>query len=95
MIMKLKLPVDYTTLNKYQIWDVRSEYVRIQGGKCHHCGESLGKKSELKILNRHRSHFPENFFKYPIHLHHDHETGMTIGAVHNMCNAWLWIYEGE
>jgi hypothetical protein len=35
------------------------------------------------------------FLKYPIHLHHDHNTGMTIGAVHARCNAILWQYHGE
>lgn len=39
--------------------------------------------------------FPPNFFKHPVHLHHDHQTGMTIGAVHNHCNAVLWQYYGE
>ena len=38
---------------------------------------------------------PENFFKYPVHLHHSHYTGMTIGAVHANCNAVLWQYHGE
>jgi hypothetical protein len=39
--------------------------------------------------------FPDGFLRYPIHLHHNHETGMTIGAVHSRCNAVLWQYEGE
>jgi hypothetical protein len=39
--------------------------------------------------------FPPNFFKWPVHLHHDHRTGMTIGAVHCRCNAVLWQYHGE
>ncbi len=38
--------------------------------------------------------FPENFLKYPIHLQHNHDTGMTEGAVHNYCNAVMWQYEG-
>ena len=39
--------------------------------------------------------FPQAFFKYPVHLHHDHETGLTLGAVHSYCNAVLWQYLGE
>jgi hypothetical protein len=39
--------------------------------------------------------FPPNFLKYPIHLHHCHDTGMTIGAVHCHCNAVLWQYLGK
>jgi len=42
-----------------------------------------------------KSLFPRGFFGYPIHLHHSHDTGMTIGAVHAHCNAVLWQYEGE
>ena len=37
--------------------------------------------------------FPENFLKAPIHLQHNHNTGMTEGAVHNYCNAVMWQYE--
>jgi hypothetical protein len=28
-------------------------------------------------------------------LHHCHQTGLTIGAVHAKCNAVLWQYHGE
>jgi hypothetical protein len=33
--------------------------------------------------------------KSPIHLQHDHDTGLTEGAVHAYCNAVLWQYEGR
>jgi len=39
--------------------------------------------------------FPPGFLKNPVHLHHNHDTGMTIGAVHAYCNAVLWQYYGE
>ena len=39
--------------------------------------------------------FPPNFLKYPVHLQHDNDTGMTEGAVHNYCNAVLWQYHGK
>jgi hypothetical protein len=39
--------------------------------------------------------FPELFLKYPVHLHHSHVTGLTIGAVHAYCNAVLWVYHDE
>ena len=32
---------------------------------------------------------------HPIHLHHDHDTDLTIGAVHAYCNAILWEYHNE
>ena len=41
------------------------------------------------------STFPQNFLQYPIHLQHNHDTGMTEGAVHNYCNAVMWQYEGR
>jgi len=93
----MKLPVDYTTLTPKQRQLVREEYVKIQNGKCSHCGEFLNGGPTLEIMNKYinTSLFPENFFRWPIHLHHDHETGMTIGAVHCQCNAVLWQYYGE
>ena len=39
--------------------------------------------------------FPPNFQRWPIHLQHDHYTGMTEGAVHMRCNAVMWQYEGR
>lgn len=35
----------------------------------------------------------KNFLQHPIHLQHNHTTGMTEGAVHNYCNAVMWQYE--
>ena len=93
----LELPVDYGSLSPTERRAVREEYIRLQGGKCHHCGAPLdGEASEeMRGLRIDRSLFPEGFFKYPVHLHHSHEDGMTIGAVHNRCNAILWQYHGE
>jgi hypothetical protein len=39
--------------------------------------------------------FPPNFFNWPVHLHHCHVTGLTIGAIHCHCNAVLWQYHGQ
>jgi len=39
--------------------------------------------------------FPPKFLNWPVHLHHDHKTGMTVGAVHSHCNAVLWQYHNE
>lgn len=91
------LPVDYTSLEWWERRAVREQYVREQSGKCCHCGGALsappvGPDANKKINRR---LFPKNFFKYPVHLHHCHSTGLTIGAVHNHCNAALWQYHGE
>lgn len=33
--------------------------------------------------------------RYPVHLQHNHDTGMTEGAVHARCNAVMWQYLGR
>jgi hypothetical protein len=93
----MKLPVDYTKLSSSERRDVRNEYVRLQGGKCAHCKWPLSGLASPIARGRHinKNLFPPGFFAYPVHLHHDHDTGMTIGAVHNICNAVLWQYYGK
>ena len=94
---KMKLPINY---NK-TVWQVRrqarDQYVVNQEGRCYHCKCLLSKKPPKSITNIPlTAHlFPENFFNWPVHLHHNHHTGMTIGAVHNYCNAVLWEYHNE
>jgi len=93
----MELPVNYATLKPKQRQLVREEYIKLQNGKCYHCGKFLNGNPSLEIMEKYidKSLFPMYFFTYPIHLHHDHETGMTIGAVHCQCNAVLWQYYGE
>ena len=93
----MDLPVNYNKTHWSKRRDVRNEYVRIQGGKCYFCGCDLNGDPTGDILSKsiNKKLFPANFFKYPVHLHHDHNTGMTIGAVHSLCNAVLWQYHGE
>lgn len=93
----MKLPVNYDKLHWTERKKVREEYTRIQGGKCHHCGCDLTGPPAGKVLARkvNKSLFPDQFFKWTVHLHHNHSTGMTIGAVHSYCNAVLWQYYGE
>ena len=93
----MELPVNYNHLHYTERTVVREVYIKQQNGLCYHCGKPLkGKPS--KSVNRKQVKkvlFPPNFFKWPVHLHHSHETGMTIGAVHSYCNAVLWQYHGE
>ena len=93
--MKYQLPVDYTQLTPYHRKKVREQYIEEQDGLCMYCGESLqgkpaksvrGKKINLRL-------FPPNFLKHPVHLQHNHNSGMTEGAVHAYCNAVMWQYE--
>jgi hypothetical protein len=91
------LPVNYNNLAPTERRAIREEYVRRQKGLCSHCGNPLtGKPSdEVEIILVDETLFPSSFFKWPVHLHHSHETGMTLGAVHCRCNAVLWQYHGE
>jgi len=93
----MELPINYTTANARARKAARMEYASKQKGKCWHCGFTLGggprPDMAKKVINKNL--FPPGFFNNPVHLHHDHKTGMTIGAVHAKCNAVLWQYHGE
>ncbi len=93
----MKLPVNYNETPPMQRRAVREEYVRQQAGKCCHCGEPLNADPPMEILEKpvNGKLFPVGFFNHPVHLHHSHETGITIGAVHAYCNAVLWQFHGE
>ncbi len=91
------LPVDYTTLSWRQVKVVREQYIADQNGKCFYCNGSLmwAPPKEIRHKEVNRGLFPPNFFDNPIHLQHNHDTGMTEGAVHAYCNAVMWQYEGR
>ena len=93
----MDLPVNYDKLHYTKRRVVREEYIRLQEGRCCHCKELLdGEPSvDVSIMPVDRSLFPIGFFKNPVHLHHCHSTGMTIGAIHNYCNAVLWQHHDE
>lgn len=95
--MNYKLPVRYTKLNWAERRQVRQQYRKEQDNKCYHCGFSLDKEApkHIKAKKINWKLFPENFLKSPVHLQHNHDTGMTEGAVHNYCNAVMWQYEGR
>lgn len=93
----IKLPVNYDNCTQQQRRAVREEYIRVQNGLCHYCKCPLNEKAPIEIRRKKldRGAFPRGFWTYPVHLHHNHDTGLTIGAVHNYCNAVLWQYHGE
>lgn len=95
----MKLPVDYRTLDwrKGEVRDVRLQYFKEQNGKCYWCNGNLLERPPKVILDQKItwSLFPPNFQKHPIHLQHNHVTGMTEGAVHMRCNAVMWQYHGR
>ena len=91
----MNLPLNYMELTTQERRVVREEYVKKQNGKCMYCGQSLCEEPPEWVLSRkvNWSLFPKNFLMHPIHLQHDHVTGMTEGAVHAYCNAVMWQYE--
>jgi hypothetical protein len=97
LMTKRTLPVDYTKLDWRERKEVRLQYIEEQSNLCHHCGCSLSEAAPTHITSKkiNWNLFPPNFLQYPIHLQHDHETGMTEGAVHSYCNAVLWQYYGR
>jgi hypothetical protein len=95
--MNMDLPVDYTKLKPYEKRGVRLAYIAAQDNKCWHCKGDLDEEPPQEVLDKHirLDVFPPGFLKNPIHLHHDHNTDMTIGAVHAYCNAVLWEWYGQ
>jgi len=93
----MKLPVNYNDIAQSERRKVREEYIRLQQGRCSHCDKLLVNKSAPFVANKpvNKKLFPKGFFNNPVHLHHSHDTGFTIGAVHAYCNAVLWQYHGE
>ena len=93
----MKLPVKYDDLHYTERRGVREAYIKLQNGLCKHCFRPLDGVPAPEVLNKPVSErlFPKGFFNYPTHLHHSHDTGYTIGAIHAYCNAVLWQYYGE
>lgn len=92
-----RIPAPYSKLSSARRAVVRERYIEMQDGLCHHCGTPL---DEVPFMDKPINWrlFPggsEGFLRHPVHLHHDHKTDLTIGAVHAYCNAVLWQYHGE
>jgi len=93
----MDLPVDYTELAPQERRAVRERYIELQDGLCMFCKKSLDMEPPKRVKNKRIDWdlFPPNFLRYPVHLQHNHETGMTEGAVHAYCNAVVWRYHGR
>jgi len=90
-------PQNYNALSQPKRKALREQYVIAQKGLCWHCQGALTKKPTGQSAKAPIDWklFPPGFLGHPVHLHHNHVTGMTIGAVHSRCNAWLWQYKGQ
>lgn len=94
--MSYNLPVNYAKLQVHERRLVREQYITLQKGLCWYCHAALATEppAHIKAKQVNWALFPPNFLKYPVHLHHHHDTNMTIGAVHALCNAVSWCYDG-
>lgn len=94
---EVKLPVLYDRLSISKKHLVKEAYIEEQGGLCYYCRAPLDGEPDPDTLRfpLSKGAFPPNFFKYPVHLHHCHKTGLTLGVVHAYCNGVLWQYHGE
>lgn len=95
--MRYTLPVNYNELHWSERKIVREQYIEEQNNMCYYCKCRLDEQAPEYITDQYIdwSLFPPNFLQYPIHLQHNHDTGLTEGAVHNYCNAIMWQYEGR
>tara|TARA_R110000772_G_scaffold23454_5_gene62744 strand:- start:1139 stop:1438 length:300 start_codon:yes stop_codon:yes gene_type:complete len=95
--VKYDLPINYNNLHWTERKKVREQYVKEQNYKCFYCQQDLKADApeDVRNLEINWQLFPPNFLKHPIHLQHNHDTGMTEGAVHGYCNAVLWQYFGR
>lgn len=77
--------------------NLREQMARAQGDECWYCTAPLYMTPPVHIGNYkyNKRSFPPNMLKYPVHLHHDHETDICLGAVHAKCNVYMWEVEGK
>ena len=96
-MVRITLPVRYSAMSWQERRHVRNTYVTLQQGDCWYCDTDLEIDPSHLYQNTpvDWSLFPDNFQRYPVHLQHNHDTDMTEGAVHAMCNAVMWQYEGR
>lgn len=94
---KYNLPVEYGKLQWAEKRFVREQYTAEQHGACYECGAPLSGDPALYVEQKpvRKELYPTGFFRNPVHLHHDHGSGLTLGSVHAKCNAYLWDYKGE
>lgn len=91
------LPARYSKLGARRRREIRELYERLQGDLCYYCKQPLAgePRADIAKLPVEMRRFPPGFLENRVHLHHDHKTDLTLGAVHAYCNAVLWQYHGE
>ena len=96
-MFKYTLPIHYSKSPPHVRKAVRNQYVQEQGGLCYWCKHALSEEppERIKKYKINWKLFPPNFLKHPVHLQHDHDSDLTEGAVHALCNAVMWQYHGR
>ena len=91
------LPVEYDKLSQRERRAVREQYIKQQDNLCMFCGEDLFDPPPERVTEKNINwdFFPKGFLNAPVHLQHDHGTGLTEGAIHAYCNAVLWQHHGK
>jgi hypothetical protein len=91
------LPYEYSKLSQSERAAVRARYIDVQKGLCFFCKEPLSgvPSAQVRKAKLNMNMFPAGFLRNPVHLHHCHDTDLTIGAIHAECNAYLWQYLGQ
>ena len=95
--LKVEMPSLYSKINQAQRARLREQYIQKQNNLCWFCQRYIFGLSpeKVRLAKLNMNLFPTGFLRNPIHLHHDHKTDLTIGAVHAECNAYLWQYLNE
>jgi len=91
----MELPINYDEASSQTRKEARLQYIELQNNLCMYCGTNIHEKPyNLKTKRKvDWDNFPPNFLQYPIHLQHNHNTGLTEGAIHSLCNAISWQYD--
>lgn len=95
--LELVVPESYSRLDGPKRRALRERYVQAQKGACYYCRSALSGPPPPEIVRFpvDWSLFPPDFLRHPVHLQHCHETDLTEGAVHALCNAVMWVREGR
>ncbi|QHS09003.1 hypothetical protein [Sinimarinibacterium sp. NLF-5-8] len=95
--MPIKIPIYYPDATVQQRREARQAHADAQHGLCYYCAQPLTgvPPPDIRAIKINWDLFPPGFLDYPQHLHHDHDTGITLGTVHAWCNAVLWQEHGE
>ena len=89
----LELPTKYSSLSGERLSAVKEAYICLQRERCWLCGNNLYELSKYLVDNPKLMPLCGNELaeRYPLHLHHDHDTGLTLGVTHAECNIIIGI----